>query len=84
MNKMSICRRFVLSNKNILYFNNFKTFAETQKRIQIDTKKKEFTQEETEALESHRESFNKITEFMVKRESYTWQDYLQQIIVRVL
>ena len=52
------------------------------KKVKKDAKPKpEMSNEDRLALEQHSEGFSKLVEFLLKREKYSWQDYLQQIIV---
>ena len=60
-----------------------KFFATIERRVSINKKDKgNLTLEQKQALETHREGFKKFVEFIRKREVYTWEDYLQQVIVR--
>jgi hypothetical protein len=74
-------------NKNI--FNNFhflslKKFTEAKYVDLSQTPKENYNKEQKAAYDNHVESFKKFTDFMTKREVYTWNDYLEQVIVNSL
>jgi hypothetical protein len=72
-------------NKKKLFNCNlvsYKTFAEIFKKINLNGIKKEnYTKEQKASYDQHVESFKKFVDFMTTREQYTWDDYLDQVIV---
>jgi 23S rRNA maturation-related 3'-5' exoribonuclease YhaM len=68
--------------KNIA-IRNFTTQISQKQKNKIEEKlNRELTNEETQALEAQNEGFQKLVDFFLKREMYTWEDYRQQIIVK--
>ena len=86
--------KYICKTKNILNFNkSLPNFRDQFKCVSfIKLKIAKFAKEEKAAsskskssnqnsLEQERESWSQFLQFMLKREQYTWEDYLQQIIV---
>jgi hypothetical protein len=66
-----------------LVIRNFTTQISQKQKNKIEEKlNRELTNEETQALEAQNEGFQKLVDFFLKREMYTWEDYRQQIIVK--
>lgn len=66
----------VFNNHNILFTQikfNFATKEEIEQRRANNSNQN--------SVEQEKESWNQFLDFMMKREQYTWNDYLQQIIV---
>jgi hypothetical protein len=65
--------------RNYLVVKNFSALK--QKSKIEDNLERELTNEEVQALEAQTEGFQKLVDFLLKREKYSWEDYRQQIIV---
>jgi hypothetical protein len=66
-------------NSNLV---SYKTFAEIYKKINLNGIPKEnYTKEQKASYDQHVESFKKFVDFMSTREQYSWDDYLEQVIV---
>ena len=87
--------KYINKTKNILNFKkSLPNFRDQFKSVSfIKLKFANFAEEEKTAssksksgnqnsLEQERESWGHFLQFMLKREQYTWEDYLQQIIVK--
>ncbi len=78
-NRKLIFSQFKINNFNFINKFNKNNFTEDKTNSKIN--KTELTSEQRLTLEQHTEGFKKLVDFMIKREKYTWDDYLQQIIV---
>jgi hypothetical protein len=79
-----ICRSKIISNSlpSSLTTNKF-SFIKFNKANFCKEKKIEARSNNSNqnSLEQERESWSQFTNFILKRDVYTWEDYLQQIIV---
>ena len=73
-NRLQILSRFTHNKPSTFVKFNFVCFTQNSKeQIQPNVNQN--------SLEQEKESWNQFLDFMLKREMYTWEDYLQQIIV---
>jgi hypothetical protein len=84
--------KFISRNKNLFSTNKVLTVFKNHNKF-VPYMKFTFATKEEKAeqmrsnssnqnsLEQEKESWNQFLDFMMKREQYTWNDYLQQIIV---
>jgi hypothetical protein len=92
MNKFLVLRNIIPNKRTSLNrkFTNYSKYTFSTKKDKIKEKQeaekkyRESTKDHGQAIETfdkEKESWQKFTDFMMKREKYTWEDYLQQVIV---